>query len=102
MRKLAVILLAATTHAALSLGGFLLAFQKGMARFDAGGPTSMIEQALNIVVFVLHFPLVHLAQGAPRGWFSGLWGYVPILANSLLWSVMLVYVYFSLRARRAT
>lgn len=65
----------------------------------ATAPT-LPEALAEAAVQVLYFPFMHLAQLAP-GWFSGLWGYLPLLVNSLFWAVVLVELWFFLRSFRA-
>lgn len=101
VRKAIAILVLALLHAALSFGIFLFAFSRGMARFDTGSSPTVIERMLDTAVLVLYFPFMHLAQLAPKGWFPGLWGYLPLFINSSLWAVALVYVYYLLYGRRA-
>jgi hypothetical protein len=100
VRKAIAILILALLHAALSFGIFLLAFGRGMSRFDTGNSPTVLERVLDAAALVLYFPFMHLAQLAPKGWFSGLWGYFPLLINSSLWAVVLVCVYCLLRGRR--
>lgn len=91
----------ALAHASLSIYALLHAFSAGMARFDTGQAPSIFEKLTDAFVLVMFFPLVHLCQHAPKGWFSGLWGYLPILLNSALWAWVMIHAYDWLRARRA-
>jgi|SRR5581483_5238148 len=91
MRRIAAILTLTLLHASLSLVAFFFAYRTGMGRFDAGSTPTILEQALDVSVIVLYFPVVWLAQLAPQDRFPGLWGYVPVFINSACWAVALVY-----------
>jgi hypothetical protein len=82
--------LVALLHAAVTAGAFVLWFAIGMDRADTGAEATLFERAVAVCVDVLFFPLVHLAQLAPRGWFPDLWGYVPLVLNSALWACAFV------------
>lgn len=72
-----------------------------MARFDSGGDPSSSERFLEGLSAVLNFPvfaavlrLKHVAK-----WLPGLWGYLPIFVNSVLWAVALLYIVKKVRLR---
>ncbi len=88
--KTRAVVLITLLHAAATVGAFVLLFGIGMGRFDTGQEATLFEWILEGFVGVVFFPLVHLAFLAPRGWFPGLWGYLPILVNSALWACALV------------
>ena len=93
MRKVTVVASLTLLHATVSFGVFLAAFGAASARLDSGRVASTGEQLLGATVQVLHFPLVWLAtEHVPAGWLPGLWGYVPLLLNGLLWAGVLVSV----------
>jgi hypothetical protein len=101
MRVVAAVVVATLLHAALSVVAFLLSFTRGMARFETGSAPTWAEEALRAIAEILYFPFMHLAQLAPRNWFPGLWGYVPVLFNSLFWAILLVYGWHALHSRKA-
>jgi len=102
MRRATVVVSFALLHATVSFGVFLAAFGAASARLDSGRAASAGEQLLGAAVQVLHFPLVWLAtEYAPARWLPGLWGYVPLLLNGLLWAVVLVSVVARLAPRPA-
>ena len=94
------IILLTLLHAGVTVGAFLLLFAIGMDRFDTGLDATFLERALDLLVVVLFFPLVHFSRLAPAGSFSGLWGYVPIVLNSALWASALVYALLWFRRTR--
>lgn len=100
MRVVVAIAITTLLHAALSVGVFLLSFTQGMARFETGAGSTWNGQALYATSAVLYFPFMQLAQLAPRDWFPGLLGYVPVLLNSFFWAVLLVCAWQQLHRRR--
>ncbi|OOG47579.1 hypothetical protein [Polaromonas sp. A23] len=100
MKKPIAILVFTVLHAALSFGLFLFTFGRGMARMETAAAPTLPETIAEAAVQVLYFPFMHLAQLVP-GWFTGLWGYLPLLVNSLFWAVVLVELWFFLRSFRA-
>jgi hypothetical protein len=76
-------------HAATSIGLFMLDFSRGMSRFDSGLPPSWVDSLLSRLSNVFLSPLFLLVA---RSWigntvFSGILGYLPLLANSVLWAL---------------
>lgn len=100
MKKIIAIFVFAALHAALSFGLFLFSFGRGMTRMETAAAPTLPETIAVAAVQVLYFPFMHLAQLAP-GWFTGLWGYLPLLVNSLFWAVVLVELWSFLRSFRA-
>jgi hypothetical protein len=93
MRTRTVVVIVALAHSALSVGLFMLVSGAGMARFDTGAPSSNAEWVLEIIVAILHAPVATLAfESVPIGWLPGLWGYLPLLLNSLIWALVLVWI----------
>lgn len=99
MKKIILISVIAVLHAALSFGLFLFTFGRDVARMETATAPTLPEALAEAAVQVLYFPFMHLAQLVP-GWFSGLWGYLPLLVNSLFWAVVLVELWFFLRSFR--
>ena len=88
-------------HALASLFTFVESFAIGMARFDTGAATGTAETVLLRASQVLLFPLVTLIfrlKGADS-FFPGLLGLLPVLANSLLWSLVAWRLYSAIRRR---
>jgi len=100
VKKAIAILTLSVLHAALSFGLFLFTFGKGMTRMETAAAPTLPEKIADAAVQVLYFPFMHLAQLVP-GWFSGLWGYLPLLINSVFWAVVLVELWYFLRSFRA-
>ena len=75
-------------HAVSSVGAFLICFDQGMDRFDTGGQATAFERLACAMAAVLLSPICTLMVR----WkfasilFPGLLGYVPVLANSLVWA----------------
>ena len=70
-----------------------LAYSAGSDRIHGGLAPTLVEKALDFCVTVLYFPLVHIALQAPRHYFPGLFGYVPMFLNSAFCAVVLVLLY---------
>ena len=65
----------------------------------AGQAKGMLMGALHFLTKILYFPILSLAL-YPRHWFPGPWITIPILANSLLWGMLLAGVGIGLRRFR--
>jgi hypothetical protein len=94
-KRLRIILVFALVHAIVSVAIFIVSFGRSMARFDTGDDPSVFEVLLSTLSEVLFFPLMHLLnlfEPAPRV-FAGLFGYIPIIANSLLWGCVIWMMY---------
>ena len=89
LRRALTIALLASCHLAASAAGLMASFGATMHRFDTGAPTSALDLMLDRLLTLLYFPLVHLAQLAPREWFKGPIGWLPFALNSLLfgWAI---------------
>jgi hypothetical protein len=77
-------------HSCLSVGLSLLAFINGMDRFDSGLPPTFLEKVVETLSDVLRSPLFKLAMKSRLlgELFSGLLGYIPFVANSVLWAFL--------------
>lgn len=84
-------------HAVLTTVALPLAYSFSAARFHTGLAPTLVEKALNFSMLVLYFPLVHLAHQLPRGWFPGLYGYLPVFLNSAFCAFVLLRFYVWLR-----
>ena len=76
-------------HATLSVGVFLMCFSQSMARLDTGESAKVFEHLACGVAAVLLSPIGTLIVRwkFASTLFPGLLGYLPVLANSLLWAV---------------
>ncbi len=93
----------ASLHAVVTWLMFLVVFGRGMSRFDSGAPPTVADAALESASTILLSPLATLAMQwdfAPA-FFPGLLGYVPVVANSLLWAVASWWLIVALRKWRA-
>lgn len=84
----------ALAHAILTVALLVSSFGAGMSRFRKGveGP-SALESAVSWSFNVLSWPVLSsMSSVASSKTFPGLWGYVPILANSLLWSIAIMSI----------
>ncbi len=99
MKKFFLYLSVIFVHAAVSVNIFLWSFKLEMQRFDSGETETQFEIFLSFVSNVLFFPIVHLSHMAPKGIFSGLVGYIPVLLNSFLWAYLLIFIYKKLNAK---
>ena len=89
-------------HAALTVFLFLVTFNRGMSRFDTGAPPTPADNVLESASTVLIFPLGTLAMRwdlAPV-FFPGLLGYLPVVANSLVWALVAWWLVVALRQGR--
>jgi hypothetical protein len=95
-----VILFASVTgiHLVSAVGLLLYVFGAGMARFDGGVPGGLTETPAGWLLTALSMPLLTVLARLPvlRG--SGLWGYIPFVANASLWGLAVVAVRRRLRA----
>jgi len=89
LRRALMIALLALCHLAASAAGLMASFGATMQRLDTGAPGSALDLMLDRLLTLLYFPLVHLAQLAPREWFKGPMGWLPFALNSLLfgWAI---------------
>jgi hypothetical protein len=71
------------------------------ATLKAGALGSGITGLLTQLTKVLYFPILGLAL-YPRHWFPGLWIYVPIAINSMLWGLLLASIVLIAKRRRRT
>lgn len=94
-KDMAVVLVLALIHAAATVFVMVKLFSLGMARFEAGGGATGSEHVLATLAAALRFPILSASftRGAGTLWAQGLFGYAPLLANSLVWAVVLVSVY---------
>src|SRR5262245_16636601 len=77
-------------HASLSVWLAAIAFTQGMDRFESGLPATFGEKTIELVSGILLSPVFKLATKSRllRDLFPGLLGYLPMLANSVLWAFL--------------
>jgi hypothetical protein len=92
IKRLAIILLIALAHLAASRLVIFMTMQLGLFAAEENAWIGPFGKALVILTRVLYFPIVSLSLYS-RQWFPGDWIYIPILANSLLWGVI-IYLLF--------
>ena len=91
MRKLTLGILLTLTHGALTVFTFVWVYGHTIDYVLDGKPVpKFFYRALDIASDVLQFPLVAIALKNGKGWFPGLWAYIPILLNSALWVTALL------------
>lgn len=95
-----VILFACVTgiHSVSSVGLLVYVFGAAMTRFDSGVPGGPAETLARWLLTVLSIPLLTVFERLPVLRVSGLWGYIPFLANSSLWGLAVVAARRRLRA----
>lgn len=64
------------------------AMQMGMFAAGGGHATGFFGHALVLLTRILYFPILTLALYS-RHWFPGNWIWVPMIANSLIWGLVL-------------
>lgn len=67
----------------------LLAYSHTMYDYEQIAPLAQSSVIFSQAADILISPLVPLQQKFLPNWFMGVWGYVPLLMNSLLWSTFL-------------
>ncbi len=95
MKRFWIIAGIAVCHFILSVVAMVQSFGMGMSRFDSGAPPSPLEQFVAGAHAVLSFPVLFIfmrLHGDWMRWFSGLAGYIPFVANSILWALCLYWV----------
>src|SRR6185295_18477404 len=88
-------------HASLSVGLFAIAFSQGMDRFDSGLPATFGEKTIELVSGILLSPIFKLSIHSRLliALLPGRLGYLPMLANSVLWA-FLTWWLLAILARR--
>ncbi|MCA1562966.1 MAG: hypothetical protein LC804_22795 [Acidobacteria bacterium] len=92
--------LVASAHLIATVGLLVYTFGAGMARFDIPAERPWIEAAAAVLLNVLAFPLLPWLSRLPALRLPGLWGYLPLVANSALWALVILVV-FRMGRRRA-
>jgi hypothetical protein len=87
LRRRALLLFGLVTvlHLLVTVGLLLFVFGAGMARFDTGEAMAGSEWAAHWALIVLGVPLLTLLDAVPGTWFPRLWGYLPFVANAMIW-----------------
>ena len=86
-RKRAFLLFGLVTvlHLVVTVGLLFFVFGAGMSRFDTGEAMAGAERAAHAALVVLGVPLLTLLDAVPGTWFPRLWGYLPFVANAMIW-----------------
>jgi hypothetical protein len=104
MKKSIFIPIVTILHALLTAGTMLLLFSIGMRRFDTGDSQGVDEKVLEILFNILSLPIYYLIVNwtpkSAHSIFPGLLGYIPLILNSLLWSIGLWCLYALWKRRK--
>lgn len=87
-------------HAALSLAFLWAAALAALSRIDSGTRPAAGEWVLGLVTTVLWYPIAGPIMSASWARPSGLWGYLLLILNSLVWATIIVLAVRAFRARR--
>ena len=87
------IILIAIAHFIVSRVLFIWSFGLGMARFDTGQPATALERITEGASNVLDFPITLVVNQRPQDLMPGLVGYIPFVVNSLIWGLVIWFVY---------
>lgn len=83
----------AAGHLIVEAAAFVIGVNAGLARFDQGGPASLVEKVATLITAVTSFPLVSLAMRAGGGQpVAAQW--LVVVANSLLWGAAAAGLYY--------
>jgi hypothetical protein len=92
-RPIVFVAVATGVHFVVSLALFSSAFGIGMSRLDDGRLPTTGESLVVGLSTVLLVPFALVGDLIPAGWFSGKWGYILFLSNSLVWGLC-IYLAF--------
>ena len=99
MRRALLFTSITAVHCLITILLLAYTFGAGMSRFDTGVPASARERIAATLLEVCGFPLLTVLFGmTPQSWFSGLFGYLPFLANSALWAYVILAVRRAIQA----
>lgn len=89
-----IILLFALAHMAIAAGGTFFAFYYTMEGFDTGEVKSF-PSLLSNVFLIMCYPVMGILKYSSglNNAFPGLWSYIPIYINSILWASAIYYIY---------
>ncbi|MBL0226352.1 MAG: hypothetical protein IPQ16_12540 [Geobacteraceae bacterium] len=97
MKRLLPTILITICHATLTWLLFMLSFRMSMSRFDSGIPGMPGEHTLSKAAEIMMWPLITPILHWHPKWFyqvfPGLLGYIPLLLNSLLWALVIVWLW---------
>ena len=97
MKRQIPIILITIGHATLTWLLFLQSFRMGMPRFDSGAPIALGERVLSGAVTIMMWsfitPLVLWWPNQLNHLFSGLLGIIPLLLNSLVWALVIIWIW---------
>ena len=103
-RRLATILIT-IGHASLTMFLLLKSFSMGMARFDTGDTTQSVSEQImhglgEILMWPLFAPLTRWGGRWLTHLFSGLLAYIPLLLNSLIWALVITWIWKRITRKR--
>jgi hypothetical protein len=98
-RKTKFLLVFTVIHALASVYTFVHSFALGLARLDTGAEAGVAETVLSQISQVLFLPLATpiMELEGLDSFLPGLLGWLPVLANSLLWSFVAWWLYSTIR-----
>ena len=102
LRRGKTIIAFAAAHFAASIVVFFAVIRDGSQRFHSGASASVWSGVISRVNDVLFFPLVTAAYHLPGSLFTGVAGWIPFLANSALWGVLLYLATRGITRRRGS
>jgi len=92
LRKILSIGAVAAVHLAVSRIVIAIALNIDMLDEGTDQATVILGKALVVLTRILYFPIITLSLYS-RQWFPGNLIYIPIIANSLIWGVVLYSLY---------
>lgn len=87
------IIFIALGHFIVSRTLFVWVFGREMAQFDTGQPPNALDRLAGGISTVLDLPVALLLTHVPPTWLPGLVGYIPFVANSLVWGLLAWFIY---------
>ncbi len=96
-------------HAALSSVLLLISFSRAMTRFDSRDPERAVTTGAHILgavteilLWPLFAPLANWGGRWTHALFPGVLGYLPLLLNSLVWALAIMFAWRWLRPKSGT
>jgi len=80
-------------HLLLTIVLVIYSFAEGMARFDAGTPSTVFEDVISVCANVLMQPMYAAYSAIPREIQSNILEWSLLAANSLLWGFGLLFLW---------
>lgn len=98
LRKTSVIAGLAAAHFVITKIIVALTMQMGMFAPDGSRIIGIIGHLLVWLTRCLYFPIISLSLYS-RQWFPGNWIYIPMVANSLIWGIVIYGIFRSVHRR---